>query len=482
MRKFAETLLVLLLILTAGQSKMAAAEKPNVASPQRTTSIAQILPPIGLAGVAGIAAAAIMPNLTRARENSARTTCFFNQETIRVTTQQWALEKRKPDSATPTEDDLRRYFDGEKMPKCPNGGNYDLGIVAEYPSCSAHGSYVDEITLDRNRKDRMKQLDKERQDWINKYIMKKGREYRIFHKWRHTFQSSDSDKSNFKEYETVITATPSDKNLVNFLAAINREEQMIRVSGLNLKKDSRYNRHISCEITLRASFPKLQLAGSQESLLKEKQILETKYDELRKKPLEYMQAVAVSLPTDMELQTMTYYERRESSQNLVVTGIVPSDQSQLIATFKANMANFPAKDAKGNIAKLFESVAMGKILDGETTKHPQKRWSLVCSLEANREKQSNVRPIAIPDQPNQEDSSAKSSNEIDIDVFIRRNPFNLERWSGLPTLPPGPPPPPKPKTKAKDPIPFRGTKSSGTRSGGSLKAIPSRRKKAKANP
>jgi hypothetical protein len=89
--------------------------------------------------VAGIAAAAIMPNLTRARENSARTTCFFNQETIRVTTQQWALEKRKPNSATPTEDDLREYFDGEKMPKCPNGGNYDLGIVAEYPLCSDMG-------------------------------------------------------------------------------------------------------------------------------------------------------------------------------------------------------------------------------------------------------------------------------------------------------------------------------------------------------
>ena len=94
--------------------------------------------------IIGMLAAVAIPNLMRGRENAARTSCFSNQRTIRTTIQQWAPDKKKGNSQAPSEDDLKGYFEGEKMPKCPAGGNYDLATVGEYPSCSEHGCYIDD--------------------------------------------------------------------------------------------------------------------------------------------------------------------------------------------------------------------------------------------------------------------------------------------------------------------------------------------------
>ena len=94
--------------------------------------------------IIGMLAAVAIPNLMRGRKNAARTSCFSNQRTIRTTIQQWATDKRKGDSDAPSEDDLMGYFEGEKLPKCPAGGTYDLATVDEYPSCDEHGCYIDE--------------------------------------------------------------------------------------------------------------------------------------------------------------------------------------------------------------------------------------------------------------------------------------------------------------------------------------------------
>ena len=94
--------------------------------------------------IIGMLAAVAIPNLMRARKNAARESCFQNQRTIRTTIQQWATDKRKGDSDAPSEDDLMGYFEGEKLPKCPAGGTYDLATVDEYPSCDEHGCYIDE--------------------------------------------------------------------------------------------------------------------------------------------------------------------------------------------------------------------------------------------------------------------------------------------------------------------------------------------------
>ncbi len=101
----------------------------------------EMLPPIGLAGMAIRFA---IPNLMRGRAIAARTACFSNQRTIRTTIQQWATDKRKGGSDSPSEDDVKGYFEGEKLPLCPAGGTYDLATVGDYPSCNKHGCYIDE--------------------------------------------------------------------------------------------------------------------------------------------------------------------------------------------------------------------------------------------------------------------------------------------------------------------------------------------------
>ena len=94
--------------------------------------------------IIGMLAAVAIPNLMRSRKNAARMACHTNQKTIRTTIQQWATDKRKGGSDSPSEDDVKGYFEGEKLPLCPAGGTYDLATAGDYPSCSEHGCYIDE--------------------------------------------------------------------------------------------------------------------------------------------------------------------------------------------------------------------------------------------------------------------------------------------------------------------------------------------------
>ena len=118
----------------------------------------------------------------------------------------------------------------------------------------------------------------------------------------------------------------------------------------------------------------------------EKFLKKREYDELRQKALECLQAVAVSLPIDMELQTMNYNDRKESTQNLSVTGSVPADLDQLVATFKDEMVSIEVKDAEDKGIRLFADVLEGSIVEIPIRGDPMKRWSLNCSLVMNREK------------------------------------------------------------------------------------------------
>ena len=122
------------------------------------------------------------------------------------------------------------------------------------------------------------------------------------------------------------------------------------------------------------------------ALEEERFLKKREYDELRKKALECMQAVAVSLPADMELLTMNYNDRKESNQNLSVTGSVPTDLDQLVATFKDEMVSIEVKDTENKDIRLFADVLEGSIVEIPIRGDPKKRWSLNCSLVMNREK------------------------------------------------------------------------------------------------
>jgi len=64
--------------------------------------------------------------------------CINNLRQLDGAKQQWALENRKPENATPSTQDILPYLRNE-FPKCPSGGAYTLNAVQAHPTCSAQG-------------------------------------------------------------------------------------------------------------------------------------------------------------------------------------------------------------------------------------------------------------------------------------------------------------------------------------------------------
>lgn len=94
---------------------------------------ASAIVPAVLAGIA-------VPNFVKARETAQKNTCINNLRMIDAAKQQWALEKSKSASDTPTWDDLKPYLGrGGAIPHCPKGGEYTIGSVGQHPTCSIPG-------------------------------------------------------------------------------------------------------------------------------------------------------------------------------------------------------------------------------------------------------------------------------------------------------------------------------------------------------
>jgi len=81
-------------------------------------------------------AAIAIPNFVKARQTAQQNACINNLRMIQYAKQEWALENQKPDSATPTENDLTPYFQTHVMPHCPAGGIYTIGVVTNPPTCT----------------------------------------------------------------------------------------------------------------------------------------------------------------------------------------------------------------------------------------------------------------------------------------------------------------------------------------------------------
>jgi hypothetical protein len=64
-----------------------------------------------------------------------------NLRQIDLAKKQWAQENNKPNSATPTREDLRASLG--KFPTCPSGGKYTINAVSEKPECSHPGHSLD---------------------------------------------------------------------------------------------------------------------------------------------------------------------------------------------------------------------------------------------------------------------------------------------------------------------------------------------------
>jgi prepilin-type N-terminal cleavage/methylation domain-containing protein len=87
--------------------------------------------------IIGLLATAAVPSLLKARKQAQKQTCINNLRAIHGAKAMWALENKKGDSDVPGDGDL--FGIGKSLdskPQCPSGGTYNLGGVADRPTCS----------------------------------------------------------------------------------------------------------------------------------------------------------------------------------------------------------------------------------------------------------------------------------------------------------------------------------------------------------
>jgi prepilin-type N-terminal cleavage/methylation domain-containing protein len=86
----------------------------------------------------GLLAAMAVPSFLRSRNAAHRSTCINNLKQIDSAIQQWATERKKPQSASVEFSDISPYLKGAVV--CPSGGtsfsdSYTLSTVADLPLC-----------------------------------------------------------------------------------------------------------------------------------------------------------------------------------------------------------------------------------------------------------------------------------------------------------------------------------------------------------
>ena len=77
----------------------------------------------------------------RARRTSAHNYCVNNLRQIDGAKDQWAIEHHAHDGDLVVLEEVAGYIKGNVIPKCPEGGKYQLGRLGENPTCSIGGPY-----------------------------------------------------------------------------------------------------------------------------------------------------------------------------------------------------------------------------------------------------------------------------------------------------------------------------------------------------
>jgi prepilin-type N-terminal cleavage/methylation domain-containing protein len=86
--------------------------------------------------IIGLLAAIAIPNFVRARNTAQKNACINNLRQIDGGKQQWALENKRADTDTPSQDDVKVYIKNNIFPSCPGSGSYTVGAVNADPTCS----------------------------------------------------------------------------------------------------------------------------------------------------------------------------------------------------------------------------------------------------------------------------------------------------------------------------------------------------------
>jgi hypothetical protein len=80
-----------------------------------------------------------------------RTSCINNLRDIDGTKEELALEQKLKPGDPIQADMLQSYFHGKGMPSCPAGGDYTIGPVGVFPTCSIPSHSVAAINRDMAR-------------------------------------------------------------------------------------------------------------------------------------------------------------------------------------------------------------------------------------------------------------------------------------------------------------------------------------------
>jgi hypothetical protein len=75
----------------------------------------------------------------KARLDAGRIVCIDNLRQLDAAKYQWALERHKTRSDTPSPTELQEYLPGKTMVVCPDGGTYSLGQGEAIPTCTIDG-------------------------------------------------------------------------------------------------------------------------------------------------------------------------------------------------------------------------------------------------------------------------------------------------------------------------------------------------------
>ena len=89
--------------------------------------------------IIGLLAAIAIPNFVRARNTAQQNACINNLRQIDGAKQQWALENRQTDTASPAAAAITPYLKGGVMPTEPASGTYTINAVNANPTCNIGG-------------------------------------------------------------------------------------------------------------------------------------------------------------------------------------------------------------------------------------------------------------------------------------------------------------------------------------------------------
>ena len=88
----------------------------------------------------GFLAAIAIPNFIHAKSTSNESACINNLRQIDAGAQTWAAENNKQSSDTYTLVDIQDYFQRDRIPQCPSGGQYGPTFtVGQSPTCTVAG-------------------------------------------------------------------------------------------------------------------------------------------------------------------------------------------------------------------------------------------------------------------------------------------------------------------------------------------------------